>query len=84
MRIKRMPNYEPLKKLPPLGERVKQARIECGLSTKELSKMLGFKSAVALSLKESGKRRFTAEELIKISWHTKLGFNYFIYGEPSN
>lgn len=49
-----------------IGERLKIARKEAGLSQKELSDRLGFKDRQILSNIESGLRKIAAEELLNI------------------
>ena len=52
-------------------ERVKQARIDKGLSIMEVSEALGYKSYVAYYRKEEGMRKFSTNDVVKLS--TLLG-----------
>jgi len=60
---------------------IKLARLKTGLSQKEMGEKLGFKSAVALSLIESGKRSLNASTLWKIAQITQepIG-NFYLRG----
>lgn len=48
-------------------ERVKQARIDKGLSIMEVSEALGYKSYVAYYRKEEGMRKFSTNDVIGLS-----------------
>lgn len=50
-----------------IGERVKSAREEMGLSQLELAKELDFESATAVSLIEKGERNLSTENLVRLS-----------------
>jgi DNA-binding XRE family transcriptional regulator len=63
MLIKRMPRQSPVPRCPDFGVLVKTMREECGLSQIELAKMVGFQSATAISLIESGQRHVSAKTL---------------------
>jgi transcriptional regulator with XRE-family HTH domain len=65
-----------------IGNQIKIAREEEGLSQMDLAKKLNFTSATAISLIESGERKITAENLEKISsiLHRDL---YFFLGKDS-
>ena len=77
MKIKRLPKkIDPI--VPEVGSKIKSAREECGLSQNELSKMLGMKSGVAVSLWESNKRTVDAIKLWQISQITDLPITYFL------
>lgn len=58
---------------------IKLARLKTGLSQDEMGKMLGFKSGVALSLIESGKRGLNASVLWKIAEITQEPIKNFYY-----
>jgi len=78
MKIKRMPNYElNLKLVPEIGSKITLARKECGLSQKELGKIMGM-SDIAISLYECNKRELTAIKLWQISQITNLPITHFI------
>ena len=51
---------------PQIGKRIKDAREKEGLSQKSLAEAVGFESATAISLIESGERRVSIEDLDKI------------------
>ena len=50
-----------------IGEKMKAAREEMGLSQLELAKELDFESATAISLIENGKRDLSTENLVRLS-----------------
>ena len=67
MKVKRLPNLEFNNKVvPDFGWQLKLARMECGLSGKELAEMLGH-SPTWLSLIETGQRGIRVEDAWKIS-----------------
>lgn len=79
MKIKRLPNLKFEKKLiPEIGSKIKSAREECGLSQGELAEIIGFKSAVPISLYETNKRRINAIRLWQISQVVNMPINYFL------
>ena len=61
-----------------IGFQIKTAREEAGISQLELAKVLGFESATAISLVESGERKITADNLEKIANTLHLDINYFL------
>jgi transcriptional regulator with XRE-family HTH domain len=78
MKIKRMPNREiNLKLVPEIGSKIISARKECGLSQKELGKLLGI-SGIGISLYENNKRKVSATKLWQISQITNLTITHFI------
>ncbi|HOF47664.1 MAG: XRE family transcriptional regulator [Verrucomicrobiota bacterium] len=60
-----------------VGRRIQIAREELGLSQEELSKQLGFPVRQTLSNIEAGKRKVTAEELMKFMAMLKKNLDYF-------
>jgi XRE family transcriptional regulator, fatty acid utilization regulator len=60
-----------------VGRRIQIARDELGLSQEELSKQLGFPVRQTLSNIEAGKRKVTAEELMKFMQTLKKNLDYF-------
>jgi len=50
-----------------IGENIKNAREQAGLSQMDLAKEVGFSSATAISLLESGERKVSVKDLEKIS-----------------
>jgi len=61
-----------------IGIRIKSAREERGLSQVDLAKALGFHSATAISLIESGDRKVTAGLLESLSEVLHRDINYFL------
>jgi len=59
-----------------VGRRIQIAREELGLSQEELSKQLGFPVRQTLSNIEAGKRKVTAEELMKFMAMLKKNLDY--------
>lgn len=59
-----------------LGRRIKESRDEVNMSQKELAEKLGFDSATAISLIESGDRRISVEQLEKVAqiFHKDIKF----------
>ena len=59
-----------------IGSQIKLAREEAGYPQVVLAKALGFDSATAISLIESGERKLTAENLDKVAtfFHKDIGF----------
>lgn len=70
MKIKRLPKTNCIPERINFGKNIRQAREECGLSQIELASEIGFKSATALSLIESNKRKVSAELLNRIAYIT--------------
>ena len=64
-----------------MGERIKVAREELGLSQIQLAEALGFLSSTAVSLIESGERGVTSVLLQSLSKALHRSVNYFL-GEP--
>jgi len=62
-----------------LKENIRLARLKVGLSQKEMGEMLGFKTAVALSLIEGGQRRLNANILWKIATITQEPIKNFYF-----
>lgn len=61
-----------------IGSKIKEAREEIGKSQKELAEALGFESATAISLIESGERKVTVEDLEKIGNFFHMDIKYFL------
>jgi transcriptional regulator with XRE-family HTH domain len=61
-----------------MGSRIKEARESKGISQAELAEKLGFQSATAVSLIESGERGIAAPLLLRISEILKRDFKYFL------
>ena len=67
---------------PPLsiGERIRTAREQAGLSQRELAQIIGFSSAQAVSLWESEQREVSASVLWKIAHATGQPISFFFEG----
>jgi len=78
MKIKRLPTLDSTPERVNVGERIRIARTECGLSQKELANQCGFTSATAMSLYESNSRNLSVRLLEQISHVTNLPVNFFI------
>lgn len=50
-----------------IGSRIQEARKKAGMSQMDLAKAVGFESATAISLIESGERRIAADTLERIA-----------------
>lgn len=61
-----------------IGGRIKAAREERGLSQADLAQALGFQSATAVSLIESGDRKVTAGLLENLSTALHRDISYFL------
>lgn len=61
-----------------IGERIRTARQEAGLSQRELAEKIGFETETAVSLIESGKRRIAIVEMEKIAKTLQRDINYFL------
>lgn len=61
-----------------IGTRIKAAREEMGLSQVDLAEALGFHTATAISLIESGNRKVTAGLLENLSNALHRDINYFL------
>lgn len=61
-----------------IGKRIKFAREEANFSQMNLAKAVGFESATAISLIESGDRNVTIENLEKIAGVLHRDINYFL------
>ncbi len=59
-----------------IGKKIRQARDEAGLSQKSLAEALGFETATAISLIESGERGISVEFLEKVAgiFHKDIKF----------
>ncbi len=63
-----------------IGSRIKEAREQAGLSQADLARRLGYESATAVSLIESGERKVKAEDLKVVSEVTHRDINYLMGG----
>lgn len=61
-----------------IGLKIKEAREAAGMSQKELADKLGFESATAISLIESGERRISIDYLEKISGILHKDIKFFL------
>jgi len=61
-----------------IGSQIKKAREEAGYPQLDLAKALGFDSATAISLIESGERKISAENLEKVADFLHRGVSYFL------
>lgn len=61
-----------------IGEKIKSARESANMSQKDLAEKVGFESATALSLIETGDRKISIEVLQKIAEIFHLNLNYFL------
>ncbi len=61
-----------------IGDRIKTAREDAGMSQTLLAKELEFESASAISLIEKGERKITVENLEKIAKFLKKDIKYFL------
>lgn len=61
-----------------IGARIKEARERSGMSQIELAEKIGFNSATAVSLMESGDRKTPAEVLDKIADVLHRDINFFL------
>jgi transcriptional regulator with XRE-family HTH domain len=77
MKILRLPKKDCVAGTPNFGAKILQARTECGLSQKELAKEIGFDSATAISLMESGQRGVSAKIINRIAYITNLPIAFF-------
>lgn len=66
-----------------IGQQIKKAREEAGMSQMDLAKALLFESATAISLIESGERKITAENLEKIAFTLKRDIKFFLGNEDA-
>ena len=53
--------------IPQIGEKIKQFRMQAGMSQQELAEKLGYKSGTAISLIESGERGVDAADIKKFA-----------------
>lgn len=61
-----------------IGKRIREAREKEGLSQKSLAEAVGFESATAISLIESGERRVSIEDLDKIGKLLKVTSTFLL------
>jgi transcriptional regulator with XRE-family HTH domain len=61
-----------------IGSKIKQFREMAGISQKELADNIGFESATAISLIESGERKVSIKDLEKISDFLKKDIKFFL------
>ena len=67
-----------------IGEKIKSARESAKMSQKDLAEKVGFESATALSLIETGNRKISIDVLQKIAEIFHLNLNYFLGNEETN
>lgn len=61
-----------------IGARIRKAREALSMSQKSLAEALGYESATAISLIESGERRVKIENLEKLAEVLKRSLEYFL------
>ncbi len=61
-----------------IGRKIKEARESANISQKELAEALGFESATAISLIESGGRKAKIEDLEKMSTFLGKDIKFFL------
>jgi len=61
-----------------IGKKIKEAREALSMSQKALAEALGYESATAISLIESGERRVKIEDLEKIAEVLQRDLEYFL------
>ena len=61
-----------------IGEKIRAAREMAHMSQKELAEKVGFESATALSLIESGDRKISVDVLQRLADTLHLDLNYFL------
>jgi len=61
-----------------IGNKIKQAREESGMSQKDLAEIVGYGSPTAISLIESGEREVAADMLDKIAQALHHDVNFFL------
>lgn len=61
-----------------IGQRIKEAREAAEKSQKELADILGFESATAISLIESGERKAKIEDLEKMAEFLQRDIKFFL------
>lgn len=66
-----------------IGQKIKEARENAGLSQLELAKHLGFESATAISLIEGGDRKISAENLVSLAKILQRDIKFF-YGQEGD
>lgn len=67
MKIERLPNLNSVPEKIDWGAKVKQARLECGLSQTELARQVGFASPTGISLIEANQRGLDVKKLQQIA-----------------
>lgn len=70
-----MKNQEDVNKL--IGDRIRAARLEAGMSQGDLATELGYESATAVSLIETGQRALRAENVTKLCQIFPKSADYF-------
>lgn len=66
-----------------IGRKIREARTHLDISQATLAKALGFESAVAISLIESGKRNIDVENLAKAAKFLERDIKYFLDEEDA-
>lgn len=67
-----------------IGNKIKEARQKAELSQKQLADLVGFESATAISLIESGDRKVDIPILENIAKHLKQPIDFFLGNEPNH
>lgn len=65
-----------------IGSRIKEIRLQKGISQKELAEKVGFDSATSISLIESGERKISIVDLEKTAQFLNEELSYFLDSEP--
>ena len=66
-----------------IGQKIKDCRIEADYSQSNIAKLLGYKSAAAVSFIESGDRSLKISDLIILCQLFMKDYSYFL-GKPSD
>src|SRR4051794_38189797 len=64
-----------------IGKRIRESRVELGLSQLELAEQLRYQSATAISLIEAGIRKVRLSDLEKIAKILRQDFDYLLNGK---
>ena len=69
-------------KMPNLNERLRDYRKESKITQEQIAKVLGINRCAVVEM-ESGRRKVSAEELIKLSEFYKITIDELVYGEKT-
>ena len=72
-------NFDPVV----IGAKIKEIRLKAGAPQLDVAKILGFQSATALSLVESGQRSISLENLTKFAKHFHVNLDFFLGTQPT-